>query len=115
MPPRTNSARYADQLNFSVLGWIMACATMLATGGISYALFSNNRVTILTDINKANKAIAISELNTNQYLAEHNASFNRWAIRERLQQEHSSLREIERKQIELARRLRDNGFATIHR
>ena len=54
-------------------------------------------------------------MNTNQHRAKTNDLTIRWTMRDRLSQDGSSLRDIERSQIELARRLQDSGFAVIHR
>ncbi len=115
MPPSSNSTRYADQVSFSFLVWMVLFAVLVSAGGISYSLIKNDQVAVRTEINNINREIVVSNLNTNQYQAKSNALTNRWAMRDRLSQDRSALRDIDRSQIELARRLQDNGYAVIHR
>lgn len=115
MPPSSNSTRYADQVSFSFLVWMVLFAVLVSAGGISYSLLKNDQVAVRTEINNINREIVVSNLNTNQYQAKSNALTNRWAMRDRLSQDRSALRDIDRNQIELARRLQDSGYAVIHR
>ncbi|MBR3902241.1 MAG: hypothetical protein IKJ29_01130 [Akkermansia sp.] len=115
MPPSSNSTRYADQVSFSFLVWMVLFAVLVSAGGISYSLIKNDQVAVRTEINNINREIVVSNLNTNQYQAKSNALTNRWAMRDRLSQDRSALRDIDRNQIELARRLQDSGYAVIHR
>ena len=115
MPPSTHSSRYADQVSFGFLLWMVFFAILVSTGGITYALLKNDQVTVRTEINNINREIAVCNMNTNQHRAKTNALTNRWAMRDRLSQDRSTLRDIDRSQIELARRLQDSGMAVIHR
>ena len=115
MPPSNTSSRYADQVSFSFLVWMVVFAILVSAGGISYSLLKNDQVAVRTEINNINREIAVCNMNTNQHRAKTNALTNRWAMRDRLSQDRSTLRDIERSQIELARRLQDSGFAVIHR
>lgn len=115
MPPSSNSTRYADQVSFSFLVWMVLFAVLVSAGGISYSLIKNDQVAVRTEVNNINREIVVSNLNTNQYQAKSNALTNRWAMRDRLSQDRSALRDIDRNQIELARRLQDSGYAVIHR
>ena len=115
MPPHTNTSRYADRISHSFLLWMVAFAIIVSAGGITYALFKNDQVAVRTEINNLNREIAVSNMNTNQHRAKANALTNRWAMRDRLSQDRSTLRDIDRSQIQLARRLQDSGLATIHR
>ena len=115
MPPSSTSSRYADQVSFSFLVWMVVFAIMVSAGGITYALYKNDQVAVRTEINNLNREIAVCTMNTNQHRAKANALTNRWAMRDRLSQDRSTLRDINRSQIELARRLQDSGLAVIHR
>ena len=115
MPPNTASTRYADQVSFSFLIWMVLLAVLVSAGGVTYALLKNDQVAVRTEINNLHREIAVCNMNTNQHQAKTNALTNRWAMRDRLSQDHSTLRDIDRSQIELARRLQDSGFAVIHR
>ena len=113
MPPSTNNSRYADQISFSFLVWMVLFAVLLSAGGITYALLKNDQVAVRTEINNLNREIAVCNMNANQHRAKTNALTNRWAMRDRLSQDRSLLRDIDRGQIELARRLQDSGMAVI--
>lgn len=115
MPPSNTSSRYADQVSFSFLVWMVVFAILVSAGGISYSLLKNDQVAVRTEINNINREIAVCNMNTNQHRAKTNALTNHWAMRDRLSQDRSTLRDIERSQIELARRLQDSGMAVIHR
>ena len=115
MPPSNTSSRYADQVSFSFLVWMVVFAILVSAGGITYSLLKNDQVTVRTEINNINREIAVCNMNTNQHRAKTNALTNRWAMRDRLSQDRSTLRDIDRSQIELARRLQDSGMAVIHR
>ena len=115
MSPCINTNRYANQVSMSLLIWMVVFAIMVAAGGITYAIYKNAQVAVRTDINNLNCEIANCTMNTNQHRAKTNALTNRWAMRDRLSQDRSTLRDINRSQIELARRLQDSGLAVIHR
>lgn len=115
MPPSTHSSRYADQVSFGFLVWMVLFAILVSAGGITYALLKNDQVAVRTKINNLQREIAVCNLNTNQHRAKTNALTNRWAMRDRLSQDRSQLRDIDRSQIEIARRLQDSGFAVITR
>lgn len=103
-PLPTTSPRYADQVSFSFLIFMVVLAVLVATGGVTYAVFKSEQVAINTDINKLHREIAVCNMNANQYRAKTNALMNRWAMRDRLSQDGSELRDIERSQLEMARR-----------
>lgn len=115
MPPQSKTSRYADRISFSFLVWMVIFAILVSAGGVTYALFKNEQVAVRTEINKINRQIAVCNMNTNQLRAKATALTNRWAMRDRLSQDHSTLRDIDRNQIELARRLQDSGMAVICR
>ena len=115
MPPSNTSPRYADQVSLHFLVWMVVFAIMVSAGGITYALFKNDQVAVRTEISKLNREITVCNLNANQHRAKTNALTNRWAMRDRLSQDRSTLRDIDRNQIELARRLQDSGLAVLRR
>ena len=77
------NTRYSGRISFGLLSWMVASA--------------------ITELEKINREIAVCRLNTNQYRAKTDALTNRWAMRDRLNQDDSSLRDITHDQIELAR------------
>ncbi len=95
--------RYANQVSFSFLVWMVLFAVLLASGGVTYSVLKNNQVAVRTEIKKLRRAVAVHNMNANQYRAQANALTNRWAMRDRLTQDGSALRDIERSQIEEAR------------
>ncbi len=92
--------RYANQVSFSFLLWMVLFAVLFATGGVTYSVLKNNQVAVRTEIKKLRRAVAVHNMNANQYRAQANALTNRWAMRDRLTQDCSTLRDIERSQIE---------------
>ena len=115
MSPSLNTSRYAHRVSFSFLVWMVVFAILVSAGGVTYALFKNDQVAVRTEINNLNREIAVSNMNTNQHRSKANALTNRWAMRDRLSQDRSTLRDIDRNQIELARRLQDSGLAILRR
>lgn len=117
MPFPTPSSRYSSQISYSFLIWMVVFAVVTAAFGIYYSVLKSNQVAVRTEINKIRREIAVCRMNTNQYNAETNAQTYRWAMRDRLSQDGSSLRDIERSQIEVARTLRDHDriHSTAHR
>ena len=115
MSPSLKTSRYANRVSFSFLVWMVVFAILVSAGGVTYALFKNDQVAVRTEINNLNREIAVSNMNTNQHRAKTNALTNRWAMRDRLSQDRSQLRDIDRSQIEIARRLQNSGFAVITR
>ena len=101
-------SRYAGRISIFFLLWMMLFAIIAGAGGVTYAIFKNHQVAEKTAISKMQREIAVCRMNANQYRAKTNAQTNRWAMRSRLQQDGSSLREINRTQIEFARTMRDN-------
>lgn len=103
----SSSSRYAGQISFGFLIFMVVLAVLVSTGGITYAVFKSRQVAINTDINNLHREIAVCNMNANQYRAKTNALMNRWAMRDRLSQDGSELHDIERGQLEMARR--DDG------
>lgn len=105
-----SSPRYASQVSFAFLIFMVVLAVLVTTGGVTYAVFKHRQVAINTDINKLHREIAVCNMNANQYRAKTNALMNRWAMRDRLSQDGSELHDIDRAQLEMARR--DSGVLT---
>lgn len=114
MAPTHHSPRYADQVSFSFLVWMVLLAVLVCSGGITYACLKSSQVVVRTEIRKLHRDIATCTMNTNQHRAKTNALTNRWAMRDRLSQDHSTLRDIDRSQIEIARRMSRAGDMAIH-
>ncbi len=106
-------SRYAHQVSFSFLVCMVLFAVVLAAGGVTYSVFKHKQVTVRTEINKIHHEIAEHKMNTNQYLAKANARTNRWVMRDLLNQNGSTLQDIERSQIEVARRLNREAVARV--
>ena len=103
------NTRYSGRISFGLLAWMVASAIIAASAGVSYAVLKNSQVAEHTEIEKINREIAICRLNTNQYRAKADALTNRWAMRDRLNQDGSSLRDITHDQVELARSTRETA------
>ena len=115
MSSSRTSSRYAGQVSFSFLLWMVAVAFLVSAGGVTYASLKSLQVAERTEINNLQREIAECNMNINQYRAKTNEMTNRWAMRDRLSQDRSQLRDIDRSQIEIARRLQNSGFAVITR
>lgn len=99
----SSSPRYSESVGFGFLIWMFALTVLASASGVAYAVLKYNQVAVRTDIEKLNREIAVCRLNTNQYRAKTNALTNRWAMRDRLSQDGSTLQDIEPGQIENAR------------
>lgn len=116
MPPKASIAsRYPDRIGFGFLIWMVICALVVSAGGITYAALKNEQVAISTDINKLHREIAVCNMNANQYRAAANDQTRLLPMRDRLAQDGSSLRDIERSQIEVARRADASRMTAIAR
>lgn len=98
-----STSRFAHRLSISFIFWISFCAILIAAGGVTVAVFKNQQVAVRTEINKMRKEISVCRMNANQYRSKANAETNRWVMLSRLNREGSTLHEIERGQIEIAR------------
>lgn len=101
------SSRYSQRVSFAVLVWMVLFATLACAVGVTYAVLKNEQVAVRTEISKLQRETAVCRMNANQYRAKTNALTNRWAMRDRLSQDGSTLRDIERSQIEIARSRHD--------
>ena len=98
----------ASRISFSFLVWMVVFAVLAASGGVTYSVLKNRQVAVRTETEKLRRDTALCKLNTNQYRAKSNSLSNNWEIRDRLAQEHSELRDIDRRQIEIARALHNS-------
>lgn len=105
MSVQHTSSRYASRITYPVLLWMIAVALLFGCCGVAYAMLKHEQVVERTEIRQIQREIALCKLNANQYRAKANALTNRWAMRDRLSQDHSDLRDISQDQIEVARRL----------
>lgn len=110
---RPTSTRYSDRVSFALLVWMVTFAVLASAGGVTYSVLKNLQVAERTEINKLHREIAVCNMNANQHRARTNALTNRWAMRDRLSQDGSALRDIERSQIEIARSTHDHGRLTL--
>jgi len=101
------SSRYSQRLNFPFLVWMVAFVVLVCGIGVTFAVLKNEQVAVRTEISKLQRETNVYRMNANQYRAKTNALTNRWAMRDRLSQDGSTLRDIERSQIEIARNRRD--------
>lgn len=112
MAPSRPSTRYAGQISFRFLFWMIAVALLVSAGGVTYATLKSLQVVERTAINNLQREIAECNMNINQYRAKTNEMASRWAIRDRLDQTHSRLQEISLHQIEVARKMSDGSRVT---
>ena len=110
---RPTSSRYSDRVSFAFLVWMVTFAVLASAGGVTYSVLKNCQVAERTEINKLHREIAVCKMNANQHRARTNALTNRWAMRDRLSQDGSALRDIERSQIEMARSSHERGRLTM--
>lgn len=107
------STRYAGQVSFRFLFWMVAVALLVSAGGITYATLKSLQVVERTAINNLEREIAECNMNINQYRAKTNEMASRWAIRDRLDQTHSRLQDITLGQIEVAQKMDDSSRVTL--
>ncbi len=107
------STRYAGQVSFRFLFWMVAVALLVSAGGITYATLKSLQVVERTAINNLEREIAECNMNINQYRAKTNEMASRWAIRDRLDQTHSRLQDITLGQIEVAQKMGDSSRVTF--
>ena len=98
----------ASRISFAFLVWMVVFAILAASGGVTYSVLKNRQVAVRTETEKLRRDTALCKLNANQYRAKSNSLSNNWEIRDRLAQEHSELRDIDRRQIEIARALHNS-------
>ena len=103
------ASRFSGRISFGFLFWMFALAVLAAASGVAYAVLKNNQVAVRTEIDKLNREIAVCRMNANQYRAKTNALTNRWAMRDRLSQDGSTLQDIRHSQIEIARTTQGNN------
>lgn len=116
MPPKASvSSRYPDRIGFGFLIWMVVCALVVSAGGITYAVLKNEQVAISTDINKLHREIAVCNMNANQYRAAANDQTRLLPMRDKLSQIGSELRDIDRAQIEIARRADATRMTSVRR
>ena len=112
MAPSRPSTRYAGQISFRFLFWMIAVALLVSAGGVTYATLKSLQVVEFTAINNLQREIAECNMNINQYRAKTNEMASRWAIRDRLDQTRSRLQEISLHQIEIARKMSNGSRVT---
>lgn len=104
-----SASRFSGRISFGFLAWMVAFAMLATAGGVTYAVLKNSQVAVRTEINKLNREIAVCRMNANQYRAKTDALTNRWAMRDRLSQDGSTLHDIRHSQIEIARSLQSES------
>lgn len=98
------SSRYPERISFTFLIWMVVCALVVSSGGITYAVLKREQVSLTTEISNLHREIAVCNMNASQHRAAANDLARRLAMRDRLTQDGSTLRDIDRSQIEVARR-----------
>lgn len=109
--PSRKNTRFPNRLSPMFMVWIILCSIVISAGGVTVAVFKSRQVAVRTEIEKLRRDIAVCNINADQYRSKANDQTNLWAMRDRLSQDGSTLRNIERGQIEVARRTSDRGFA----
>lgn len=115
MSPVSNHSRYSARVSLGLLLWMVICAIVVSGAGVYYATLKNEQVAVRTEINKMHREIALCNMNANQARAKTHALTNRWAMRARLNHDASTLHDIDRSQIELARQMRDTATYAVIR
>ncbi len=90
--------RHRLSLGFCV--WLILTASVIAVGGVDYALVTNEHATIKTEIEKLRRATADARMTANDYKGKSSLLTDRWALRDRLSQSDTDLSPIQREQIE---------------
>lgn len=109
--PSRKNTRFPNRLSPMFMVWIILCSIVIASGGVTVAIFKSRQVAVRTEIEKLRRDITVCNINADQYRSKANAQTNLWAMRDRLSQDGSTLRNIEREQIEMARSTGGRGFA----
>ena len=99
----------ASRISFAFLVWMVVFAILSASGGVTYSVLKNRQVAVRTETDKLRRDAGLCRLNANQYRDRANSLSNNWEILDRLAQEHSELRDIDRRQIEIARALHNSA------
>ena len=107
--PSARTSRFSERVSFGFLFWMFALAVLASASGVAYAVLKYNQVAVRTEIDKLNREIAVCRMNANQYRAKTNALTNRWAMRDRLSQDGSTLQDIRHSQIEIARSVQSDS------
>ncbi len=117
MASTQSTACYSNRLSFSFLVCMVFFAVLLASGGVTYAIFKHKQVSVRTEIEQVQRETAEYKMAANQYRAKANAMTGRWTMRSRLDTDGSQLRDIQRSQIEVARSYSREGsrHATVSR
>ncbi len=103
------------RISIGVIAWMLVLACIVTAGGIYYAISKNEQVALNTNIKNIRRDIATCNMSRNQHLAKTHALCNRWAMLDRLNQDGSELRPIQREQIEIAQHYRLKQQATAQR
>ncbi|MCD8071520.1 MAG: hypothetical protein LUE08_09115 [Akkermansiaceae bacterium] len=105
---------FSNGVSLGYLAWMAALAVLLIAGGCYYAVLKNEQIVLKRDIEKIHLKTASCRLAAEQYRAKAAARVNRWAIRDRLSQDDSLLRDITSSQIEIAERQPRRTVAGLH-
>lgn len=101
MPNPQHRRLFPNRVSLGFLAWMVLLAILLVAGGAYYAVLKNEQIAVKRDIDRIRLQIATCKLTAEQYRAKTGARTNRWAIRDRLSQDGSALRDITPGQIEL--------------
>ncbi len=100
-----STSRYSNRVSFVFLVSMVLFAVLLASGGVTYAVFKHKQVEERTKIDELQREIVEYKMTANQHRAKVNALTGRWTMLTRLKEDGSQLRDIEQSQIEVARSL----------
>lgn len=93
--------RFANhQISIGMLVWLIAFAALTCGAGITYAVLKNDQIQVARDIRQTEEEISSCDLTTEYYRSKTSSLTSRWAIRDRLTQDKSSLQPIDSAAVE---------------
>ncbi len=113
MASTQSTACYNNPVSFTFLVCMVIFAVLLAAGGVSYAVFKHEQVTLRTEIDSIRRATNEKKMVANQFRAKANAMAGREEMFERLRVDGSLLQDIESSQTEVV--VRVSRLATVSR
>lgn len=101
---RLRKKQIDHQVSIGFILWLVCFASLLCGSGIGIGMLKNRQITVRRDIERMQVEITSCEKTADYYRFKMASNTNRWAIRDRLAQVDSALKEINPEQIEFIRR-----------
>lgn len=92
------------QISIGFILWLVCFASLLCGSGIGIGMLKNRQITVRRDIERMKVEITSCQKTADYYRFKVASNTNRWAIRDRLVQHNSALKEIRPEQLESIRR-----------